>query len=269
MSRVVRGRFSHGGAELVFELDGPAGAPAVVFTHGALLDRTSWAGQQATLRDRFKIVTWDLPGHGDSDPLPAYPRDALGLALLGLMDHLGLERAALVGLSVGGWVAQWVTHRAPERVDALACLDTTDLFEPTLPGVALAGLRRSAPMTRWLPFGALRRALPFLLSTTHEGRQHARERAEATEREAFLGFWAGASQLVRPEAGRPCPVPLLIACGARDRVANIPKYARRWAEREPHAELAILPGAGHLANLDAPDAVDALLLRFLERHLGG
>jgi pimeloyl-ACP methyl ester carboxylesterase len=254
------------GCRIHLVVEGPPEAPAVVFTHGAMLDHTSWAPQAEALARRYRVVRWDLPGHGQSQPLGRFERDSGGRALLGIMDHLELERAALVGLSVGGWIAQWVAQEAPERVRALACFGTTSISEPTFPGVALRGLRASAGLTAALPFGLLRRALPRVLARTAGARAHALAKAEATRREDFLRFWRGASHLIDPDPDAGCRPPLLIAHGEHDLVARIPKYARRWSERCPEAQLAVIPGAGHLANLDAPDATTAVLERFLRAH---
>lgn len=254
------------GCHIHFVEAGPSSAPAVIFIHGALLDHTSWAPQAHALSRRYRVITWDLPGHGESHPLVRFDRDSGGRALIGLMDHLGLERAALVGLSVGGWIAQHVARDHPERVSALACFDTTSIAEP-LPAPARHGLAASAAITAALPFGLVRRILPPLLAQTREARAHAFERACATRRKDFLVFWRGASQLVAADPDLACPHPLLIAFGEHDRVARIPKYARRWAARCPNARLSVLRGAGHLANLDTPAEATAVLESFLTEHV--
>lgn len=253
------------GCRIHFVEAGPAGAPAVVFTHGAMLDHTSWAPQAEALARRYRVVGWDLPGHGQSHPLLRFERASGGRALLGLMDHLEIGRAVLVGLSVGGWIAQHVALEHPERVRALACFGTMSIAEP-LPAPARAGLAASAGMTAAMPFGLVRRALPPLLAQTREARAHALAGARATRRQDFLRFWRGATALLDPSDDRECAQPLLIAHGAHDRVARIPKYAARWAARCPNARLEVIPGAGHLANLDAPERTSALLETFVDAH---
>ena len=247
------------------ELRGPAGSPAVVFVHGAMLDHTSWGPQVEALAVTHRVVSWDLPGHGRSKPLGAYGPSTGGEALLAVLDRFGIERAALVGLSVGGWIAQWVAKRHPERVSGLACFDTTSLTEPTLPGIARWGLRHSAAITALLPFSLVRWIVPPVLARTPAARRHARAAASRVSRQDFLRFWRGASRMLEPDPDHRHPAPLLIAHGAHDPVARIPVYARRWADRCPHARLEVLPGAGHLANLDAPEATTAILRGFLDR----
>jgi len=99
--------------------------PVVVLAHGFLMDRTMFAGQVAALRDRYRVITWDERGFGDTvyDDRPFTYWDSAA-DCLGLMDRLGIDRAVLGGMSQGGFVSLRAALLAPERVRGLILLDT-------------------------------------------------------------------------------------------------------------------------------------------------
>src|SRR5271165_5145897 len=99
---------------------GPSDAPAIVFANSLGTDFRIWDEVAGTLNDRYRIVTYDQRGHGLSDLTPGpYSIDGLAEDTLGLIDHLGLESFAFVGLSVGGIIAQRVAIRVGGRLKAL------------------------------------------------------------------------------------------------------------------------------------------------------
>ena len=111
-------------ATLSYLLDGPAGGPTVVLLHGATLDGHAWAAQVAALRDRYRVVVPDLRGHGASVMDGRFTFDDAVADVLALLYELGLDAAAgvpvaLVGLSLGGNIAQEIAYREPGRLSAL------------------------------------------------------------------------------------------------------------------------------------------------------
>ncbi len=105
-----------------YELSGPAAAPVVLFTHGVAMDHQTFASQQPALTSHYRVVTWDMPGHGQSFPLTEPLRyDMVADCLLGILDEIGSQCAVLVGLSLGGHIGQFIAYHHPERV--MACVD--------------------------------------------------------------------------------------------------------------------------------------------------
>jgi pimeloyl-ACP methyl ester carboxylesterase len=105
--------------------DGDAGDPALVFLHGATLDHRSWDPQVEALRSRHRVVVPDLRGHGESAAPEPFAFASAVDDVVTLLDELGLERVGLVGLSLGGNIAQEIVHRDPGRVAALVVADST------------------------------------------------------------------------------------------------------------------------------------------------
>ena len=113
------------GIDLYYESHGPEGAPALVFAHGAGGNHLSWWQQVPHFARRFRCVTFDHRGYGQSHDLPGGPGGAAYVDdLRGLLDHLGIARASLVAQSMGGWTSLGFTLRHPERVGRLVMADT-------------------------------------------------------------------------------------------------------------------------------------------------
>src|SRR4051812_241339 len=123
--RARRGTLVRPDATIHYEVTGPAGAPTVVLLHGSTLDRHSWDRQVEVLRSDYRVVVPDLRGHGESTLEGRFGFDAAVEDVLALLDEVGGERVALVGLSLGGNIAQEVVYRRPDAVEALVVADAT------------------------------------------------------------------------------------------------------------------------------------------------
>ncbi len=115
-----------GELELNYELEGPADAPVVVLVHGVVASAQVWRGQAERLSSRFRVLRYDLRSHGLSSPvLVPCSRHDLAADLVGLLDVLNFERAALVGHSAGGVIAMQTALDFPDRVSALGLIGTS------------------------------------------------------------------------------------------------------------------------------------------------
>ena len=124
---------------------GPRGAPLVVLVHPVGLDLTYWAAQIEALCDAFDVVAFDLPGHGSSPGTPDdWTLDQAAKVLLHVIRSAGSDGAHVVGLSVGGMIAQALTLEHPEIVRSLTLIDTAAAF----PEAGRAGMRARAKMAR-------------------------------------------------------------------------------------------------------------------------
>lgn len=256
-------QFSRPGAELFYVDQGEG--PAVLFLHGHTLDHTTWDEQVAALGSAIRTICLDIRGHGRSQ-MPS-GGDAAD-DLLALLDHLGLGRAALVGASMGGGIALQVALRAPDRVTALGLLgpavdDWPWQWPGPRPHVRVArseGLQ--AGIASWL-------ADPLFATAMRQPRLAAQLRR-------VLGGYSGDPWL-RP-APRPAqpPVPTLahlaeikaptlVLVGEYD----LPDFhgIAEQLTTIAGAQKQVIAHAGHLCALEAPDAVAAMLVPFLQQHL--
>ncbi len=238
----------------------------VVFLHGLGGSRTAWEPQLAALSDRWRCVAWDLPGYGASPPLDGpltFP--ALADAVGQLLDGLGVERAPLVGLSLGGMVALHTALDHPDRVSGLALLDTSSAFggDGTDPDAWRAA--RLAPLDAGRTPADM--AVDVLTSVGGPALTGAALDAatSAMARISPDGLRAAVDCLpthdVRGRLGE-IRVPTLVVVGELDEETP-PAYSRALADGIPGARLEIVAGAGHVSNLEQPASVNRLLADFL------
>jgi 3-oxoadipate enol-lactonase len=256
------------GASLRYEVAGTG--PAVVLIHGFSLDMRMWDPQVPELAAAFRVVRYDCRGFGASGPFdPAVPYTHAA-DLVALLDHLSIERAALVGLSFGGQVALRTALVAPDRVRALALLDSL------LDGVpwdddSKAGL---AELGRQLTAGGVAAGREAWLA--HPLFAAALQRPEVASRlTAMVADYSGQHWLgLDPHLPDPTPpiellaqltMPALVVAGAQD-VPGFLAMTDVLAQRLPAADRVLIPGAGHMVNMEQPAAVNALLSRFLLEH---
>ena len=250
------------GARLRFRDEGRG--PAVLLVHGWTLDLEMWDPQVSALRDAFRLIRLDRRGHGLSPGIAAPERDSEDLAAL--CQHLGLTRVALHGMSQGVRAVLGFPARAPEQVQALILDGPPPLDSAADPEVPLD---QYAALVRTGGIEAFR----------HEWARHPLMQLRTRNPEArallaaMLARYAG-DDLTHP-ASRAEPaarlrlesltVPTLVLSGEYD-LAGRKRAARRLTARLSHAELAEIPGAGHLPNLDSPDAYSKLCRQFLTHH---
>jgi pimeloyl-ACP methyl ester carboxylesterase len=241
---------------------GGGGAP-LLLSHGAGADSGMFEPQLAVLREAgYRVVAWDLRGHGASRSprSPITPERAVDdtVALIG---ELGLVRPVLIGQSLGGNLSQAVVRRHPELASALIVVDSAWNAQP-LSALDRALLGLATPTLRAIPWSRLPRLMAEASATTERARRYADTVFRRSTKPEFLDAWRTTAGLLDPDPGYRTPVPLLLLRGERDRTGTIAKVMPAWAKAEGVSEV-VIPGAGHLANLDAPDEVNAAILTFL------
>lgn len=235
---------------------GPPGAPAIVFVHGTRLTRAAWAIQLDELGGEFRAIAVDLPAHGSRADEPFTLEGAADLLADTIRDQASGERAVVVGLSLGGYVAMALVARQPERVR----------------GLVLAGATAEPVGVRSLPYRALTVALDLLdgpgLARLNAWFFRARYPAAIAEPIVAGGFWSkgGATALRTLFGQRFLPRlaaysgPTLILNGQWDLLFRL--SAGTFAEAAADARRVRLPGALHLSNLDQPAAFNEAVRRF-------
>lgn len=257
---------SANGLEVAYERAGE-GLP-LVLVHGAAQDARAWRPQLSALADELTVVAWDEPGAGRSSDLPP----DFGLAdyadcLAALIEALALGPAHVAGLSWGGTVAQELYRRHPELVRTLIMVDTYAGWKGSLPEhevrARVAGAREmlAAPPEEFdptLPGLFAGEPPPELVPLLDEMAADVRPASLGTQ----LPLMAEADQrdlLPRIE------VPTLLVWGERD--ARSPLHvARQFEDAIPDTELVVIPGAGHLSQLERPERFNAAVRAFCRAH---
>jgi 3-oxoadipate enol-lactonase len=247
-----------GGKAIGVEEAGDGGVP-IVFLHGVGSDKSVWAHQLEHFGARRRAIAVDYPGYGESDPAePGTTRDDYATAVLAVMDALGIDRAHVCGLSLGGVIAMAIHHAAPERCASLILADTFAVH-PDGPAIYERSVAASEQMSE---LAAARTPVLLAPGASEDLHQEVRETMARIDPEAFRigaeAVWL-ADQRDRVAA---IQVPTLVLVGDQDTVTP-PELSRDLADMIDGAELHILAGAGHLANIERPNDFNRLVEEFL------
>ncbi|MBM7831221.1 pimeloyl-ACP methyl ester carboxylesterase [Agromyces cerinus] len=237
---------------------------AVVLIHGAGMDHSMFTAQALALhRAGHPVVAFDQRGHGNSrlDPGIRFTGQAALDDLAALLDHLGLDRPALVGHSLGGNVAQELVRRDPGRAGALVVADSTWNAGPLSRGERIA-LRLAAPALALIPAARLPGMLARASAVTPGAVATTEAMFARMPKRSFLEVWRATVAFVDPDPDYRVPVPLGLIRGELDRTGNIATAMPEWARVEGVGE-HIVAGAGHVVTLDAPEATTTALLDLL------
>ena len=265
--RVLR-HYRSGALELAYEREGTG--PAVIFMHGIGGNRTNWDEQQTGLSSRYCTVAWDARGYGDSDD-PDKPLNFSDFAgdLNALLDHLGVQAAHLVGLSMGGMIAQDFYGRYADRVATLTLADTSQGF-----GAAGEADRQDflAPRLKPLQEGLTPADLaPKMIDVlagsraTEDVRQRLLDSVSAVRTGPYI---QALTAVVTTDFRKILPqinVPTLVIAGTEDKVLPVSE-SQILADTIPGSELTLIEHAGHLTNIEAPEVFNTILVDFLDRH---
>jgi 3-oxoadipate enol-lactonase len=244
--------------------------PAVVLLHGFPLSREMWKPQEEAMAEAgYRLVTPDLRGFGESEaPEGPYSMSLFSDDVVALLDHLEIDRAVIGGMSMGGYILLDLLERYPERVIA-ACFITTrstsDCNATKTGRLALLerakknGTRSIAELsTATLLAGETLRDNPELVSTVYRWMTSVDIRGIEGALQALLDRKDYSTLLTNFD------LPALVI-GADQDSAVQPEDLRVLSQGLPNGELCIIPQAGHMANLEQPDAFNDCLLRFLQR----
>jgi len=254
--------FNSNGVDLYYRDEG-SGDP-LIFLHGFTLDNRQWDNQAVYFRGDYRVILPDARGHGKSDaPETAYAREDRAADLLNLMDHLALEKAHVIGASMGGADAFSLALDHPERFRSL-----------TLVGTTLAGWR---PARRFIDNLMLEKGysidrikeefIKSVLVKYKDRNQKLHDRLGDIMKDFSGKPWADPNKgkyPVREElplAGR-IGIPVCLIIGKHD-IMFMP-LAEELDRRLPDSRLEVIPDAGHLVNMDMPQRFNAVLSGFLE-----
>lgn len=255
------------GTRIAYTDTGGSSIP-ILLLHAFPLNSKMWEPQIEALGDRFRFIAPDLKGFGESDApedRSQYTMESYADEMKALLDELGLERVMLCGLSMGAYIALAFARRYPQRVAALVLADSRAEAD-TEEGRAKRSKQQAqveAEGTAGLIDG-LTKAL--LGEPTQQKKQDVVERVKQLMDNPAAGF-IGALEAMK---GRPdstdalarLHVPSLVIVGENDAVTP-PEASRKLHEHLGGSRLVVIPEAGHLSNLEAPEAFNGALAEFL------
>ncbi|MGH2766752.1 MAG: alpha/beta fold hydrolase [Actinomycetota bacterium] len=241
------------GRRLYQELHGPEGGEPLILLEGLGRDIPGWRRNIPRLASELRLVAYEFRGNGRSSAgdgpmtMATFVDDTVAL-----LDHLGMERAHLYGLSFGGMVAQELALAHPDMVRSLILACTH------------AGVRHAVPVRASVPKHRPRKALYSERHLREHPDQVAEDLAAGTPQapDVALRQWEAMRDFDAYDRLPSLRVPALVLHGTEDRTIH-PDNARILAERIPGARLVLLGGAGHVYHAEQPEAADGIVLEFV------
>jgi 3-oxoadipate enol-lactonase len=250
-------------AELRYEFRGKRGSPALVFTGSLGTDLTMWLPQADVLKPHFCTLRYDIRGHGASEVPPGpYSMDDLGSDLVALLDRLGIERASLCGLSIGGMISMWVAAHAPERVERLVLCCTSAKLEPAESWLERAAIVRADGVEAIADVVLGRWFTPAWAEAHPDVIERMRATLVATPREGYAGCCEAIAAMDLTPVLPSISAPTLVISAAED-PSIPPEHGRRIAELVPGARFELVENARHIASIEQADLITALIQDFL------
>jgi len=251
-------------------IDHVGAGPLAVFLHGIGGNRTNWHDQLPVFGNHFHAVAWDARGYGESDDYEGAlaMNDFVG-DLRRVLDHLDSERAHLIGLSMGGVIALDFAASYPDRVATLTLCDT-------LPGLThlsesqraeFIRLRQEPLLAGKEPQDIAPAVAKSLLGKNPRSGSYEKLVASlsALHKQSYLKTIAASVNYAREFVLEAIEVPVHVVVGAEDTLTP-PSVSRTMAQRIPGARLTIIEEAGHLSNIEQPEAFNRAVLGFLLEH---
>jgi 3-oxoadipate enol-lactonase len=241
----------------------------LLFLHGVGGGHHAWDGQLPYFAALgYPAHSWDQPGYGHSPAVEPYTLEQVALALKRLIDSVAKEPVVLVGHSMGGFVAQEAYARFPQLVKGLVLGFTSAAFGG---GGEFAGKFIAARLGPLDEGKSMAEVAAAVMPTMRGSKSDPRGLAQAQRMMAAVSpeTYRKAVQMLTTFDRRAdlsaIAVPTLLVAGSDDKTAP-PAVMQRMAEKIPGAELVVLEGCGHLGPMDQPDAFNAALAGFLQRH---
>ncbi|MFB4303079.1 alpha/beta fold hydrolase [Actinomadura sp. NTSP31] len=240
-------------------------APPVLCLHGIGSSGAGFDALGRLLAGRLRVIAWDAPGYAASaDPRTAPGMDGYADAVADVMDGLGIRRASVLGTSWGGVIATRFALRHPGRLDALVLADSTR-GSGTTPEKAAAMRARAAELAERGAAGFARARAPRLLSPGAPPADVTRVAEAMAAAIRLPGYGHAAESMAATDHGdafAAVTAPTLVLVGEHDAVCP-PAESRLIAGAVPGARYAEIPGAGHLAHQERPEAFAAAVRDFL------
>lgn len=255
-------RIKANGITLNYQVEGPESAPWIVFSNSLATDISLWDEQAAALKQNFRVLRYDHRGHGGSEATGGrYNFDLLVADVAGLLDALSIKRVHFVGISMGGMTGLALAQKHPDRVEKLVACDCGPASSPASAQqweerIAIAEKDGMEPLVK----ATAKRWFPPDYPESNPAFQKACAMIRATPVKGFIGC-AGALANFDLRPGLPAiKTPTLLIVGSKD--ATVPGIKAINAA-VAGSKLVELEGAGHLSNLEQPQAFTRALQQFL------
>jgi 3-oxoadipate enol-lactonase len=258
------------GSRFFVHTAGAHDAPAVLLIHSLTADHTAWAPQIPLLAERFHVIAVDIRGHGQSSATPPpYSMDLLADDMAGILEKLEITKAHVVGLSIGGMIAQALALNHPDHVHSLVLAatasemnaDRAQVWQDRISAVQRDGVEAlvDATLQRWFT------------PPTHAEAPDLIARCAAmirnTSPEGYAGCGAAIRDLNLTSRLNEIAVPTLVLSAEND-ASTPPELQSLIKEAIPGARMESFKATAHQISMERPERFNALMMAFLDSHTG-
>ncbi len=256
------------GISIGYDIEGPVDAPVVTMSHSLAANRYMWWPQMNMLRDKYRILTYDTRGHGDTEVSKGpYSIAALADDVIGLLNALEINKTHFVGLSMGGMIGQLLAARHSDKLLSVSLCATSCQMGPEMEPVwdqriknaLINGMSTLAETTieRWF-------TEPFLTNNKNDV-ERISQMIKATSNEGFASCGAAIKALDQIKDLERIMIPALILVGADD-PSTPPSASEIIHKHVRNSEMHIIKSASHLLNIEQAEQFNEKLLVFLQKH---
>ncbi len=240
-------------------LDGPPDAPVLVLGNSLGTSAAVWDRQVPQFRRSFRLLRFELPGHGGSAAAPGpYTIAGLGAGVLTLLDSLHIGRVGYCGISLGGMIGMWLAAHAPDRIAALGLVCTSAYLPPAAGWLDRADRVRAEGMTSVSAAVTSRWFTPEYAGQEPDVVDAFRAEVERTDPGGYAACCMAIAGMDQRASLAAITAPTLVLAGADD-PATPPEHGQAIARGISGARLDVIPGAAHLATVSAPARVTVAL----------
>jgi 3-oxoadipate enol-lactonase len=253
------------GITINYQVDGPEGAPWLIFSNSLATNVSMWDDQARELEGTFRVLRYDQRGHGATDaPAGRYTFEQLIADAVALMDVLAIKKAHFAGLSMGGATALGFAQKHPDRLDKVIVCDSPCQSTPASSQqweerIVIAQKQGMEPLVeptvgRWFP--------PEVMQAKAAHVDKVRAMVRTTPVNGFIGCAAALADHNYAAAVGTVTRPVLFMAGEKDGVT--PTAMRKLSAALPGSRYVELPGAGHISNMDQPQGFNWAVADFLK-----
>lgn len=225
-------------------------ANCIVFTHGMTADHTMFDKQVDYFREEYRIITWDLPLHGESRPYNDFSYYNVANELKNILDQEKIEKVVLIGQSMGGYVCQEFGIHYPEKVIAFIAVDTNPFGHYYYSKWERYLLKKVSTISSWFPYRILVKTISKGASKTKYGYENMYKAISKLEKNEIIHIMniAYGRFLERKEHIR-FDFPVLLLVGESDNTGYVKRYNKIWSKKDGY-DLKFIANAAHNSNVD-------------------
>lgn len=254
-----------GELDVAYTLEGPSGKPLVLLSNSLMSDHSMWDANVPALKDRYQLLRYDTRGHGQTTVTPGpYSISQLADDAVGLLDALGIGKAHIMGLSMGGMIAQQIGARYSERVLSLLLCDTASEMPPRSMWEERFAIARSQGIAGLVDGTIKRWFTPAFIDRAPEQIAKVRKMILATPVEGYLNCASAVRDMAQTTMLLKIKAPTLVMTGRLDPACTVDQSTvlHRMIDT---SKMVVLEDAAHLSNIEQPEAFNRAICDFLDR----